>query len=83
MAWQDVIFSIGNVVFLITLLPIVFNPLAYVPRLSSVPITVMLTLFVVSYASLGFHWSAIFAGHTVACWAYIAVKRGTRPSQEV
>jgi hypothetical protein len=81
--WQDLVFAVGNVVFLITLLPIAFNPLAYVPRLSSVPITVTLTAFVVAFASLGFAWSAVCAASTAVCWGFIAAKRGTHPSKEV
>lgn len=81
--WQDLVFSIGNVVFLITLLPVIFNEQAYVPRLTSVPIAVMLALYVVAFASLSLTWAAVFAALTVVAWGFIAAKRGTRPSKEV
>lgn len=77
MTWQEVIFSVGNVGFALTLIPTMLNPQAQVPRTTSVPIAVILVLYVVAFASLAMPVAAFFVAATVGCWGFIAWKRAT------
>lgn len=79
MAWQEWIFSIGNVVFLVTLIPTMLNKKAYVPRLTSIPILAMLACYAGAFASMRMYIACAFCVFTVWAWTHIAVCRGTRP----
>lgn len=79
--WQEWVFTIGSVVFMLTLWPTMRNAQAYVPRLTSAPIAVMLSLYVIAFVSLGLIWSAVFTWGTAACWTFINIRRGSKPKK--
>lgn len=79
MSWQEWVFSVGNVVFLTTLIPTMVHREAYVPRCTSVPIATMLCLYTLAFASLEMYVATVFSALTVGAWAQIAAVRGQKP----
>ena len=77
MTWQEVIFSVGNVGFAVTLIPTMLDRKAQVPRTTSVPTAAMLVLYVAAFASLAMLFAALSGAVMVGCWSFIAWKRTT------
>lgn len=77
MTWQEIVFSISSVVFIVTLWPTMWDQRARVPRLTSIPIALILLPHAVAYASLDLPWPAVLALLASVCWAFIAIKRSS------
>lgn len=82
MTWQEWIFSAGNVVFLVTLLPTMANRKAYVPRWTSAPIAGMLALYTLAFVSYGMVLASTFCVGTVGAWAFVFRYRGVPPERQ-
>jgi hypothetical protein len=77
MAWQDIILSIGNFIFVIALLPSVFGPDK--PALSSSLLTgAVLSCFTVIYASLALWTATIAVGLSAFVWFVLAYQQWHR-----
>ena len=75
MAWQDIVFSIGSWVFALALVPSILSKTDK-PALSSSLLTAsILTLYVVTYASLEFVTSAISGGAVAIAWWILAYQK--------
>ena len=69
--WQDVIFSIGSVIFAIALLPSVFSNDK--PALATSVMTgTVLVIFTITYATLGLWSTAIINGMVSTIWWVLA-----------
>ncbi len=78
MAWQDIVFTVGQFIFIGALLPAVLS--AQKPPLSTCLITgSVLAIFAGTYASLGFWLSAITAAAVSLLWFVLVVQNLTRP----
>ncbi|MEX1027637.1 MAG: hypothetical protein WD049_06480 [Candidatus Paceibacterota bacterium] len=72
--WQDIVFSLGQVLFVVALLPSVFSKDK--PALSSSLMTgCILATFGITYASMGLYWSAGTAAAIAATWFVLAVQK--------
>lgn len=74
MAWQEIVFTLGSIVFFASLVPTALaaeKPSA----LTSLPTGVLLILFSIAYASLGLTVSAIFTVPTGLLWLVIGAQR--------
>ena len=72
---HDLVFAVGAGIFAVSLIPAVVKR-AHMPRATSVPTAVVLTVFLVNYATMAF-WEA-FAVEAVccACWWYLVFLGG-------
>lgn len=77
MIWQDLVYTLGGVVFSASLLPTVLNPASKIPRKTSVPTALILAVYVPTALSLGLVVSACVTATTAAAWAFIAWRRST------
>lgn len=75
MNWQDIIFSTGGAFFAISLWPVASNPLAKIPRTTSVPTTLFIGLFAITHATLGLYWACATECCSAAMWAWVAWRR--------
>lgn len=74
MIWQDVVFGIGGFVFALSLLPSIFSK-DKPALLTSVINGVVLTLFLVAYATLGLWLGAIALSITTFLWYVLAIQK--------
>lgn len=73
MHWQDLVFAVGSIIFMVALIPSVRS--RNKPALSSSLLTCgVLLAFVVCYATLGLTYSAVTTGGTAALWFTLAVQ---------
>ncbi len=73
MRWQDVVFTIGSIVFCITLVPMLraeHKP----PLITSVPIGAFLYIFAFAYLTLGFVAAPIIEFIQATAWMWLAVQ---------
>lgn len=75
MSWQDILISIGTLIFLISLLPTLFNRNAKVPLLTSVPTFIILFLFAYTFFTLELYFTMIADILTGTVWLLIAILR--------
>jgi NhaP-type Na+/H+ or K+/H+ antiporter len=74
MEWQDAVFGLGGIVFLLALLPSVLQQQS--PALStSVSTAIMLVCFAAAYGSLGYYFSGVVAVLTAGVWLVLARQR--------
>jgi hypothetical protein len=73
MHWQDFALASGNIVFAIGLLWSIFTP-NKPHAVTSLITTIWLTLFTVSYATLGLTFAAIGAASNVLLWVVLFVQ---------
>lgn len=74
MSWQDILFTGGNIVFIIALLPTVFDKQKPAVSTSAVTASVLIA-FTIAYASLGFWSSAAMAGALSLLWFILLIQR--------
>lgn len=72
----DLIFTVGGLVFLVALIPLVVSKRAFAPRATSVPTALVLTVFVFNYLHIHLYYSASVGAITALLWWFIALKRG-------
>lgn len=72
-SWQDLVFTVGAIVFFASLLPTALGS-AKPPVLTSLPTGVLLLLFSVTYASLGLTVSAVVTVPSGLLWLLIAAQ---------
>lgn len=76
MIWQDYIFVVGQVVFIVALLPSIFSE--HKPELlTSVMTGLVLLVYAGTFYSMGLVYGAISTAITAACWLILAYQRGT------
>jgi hypothetical protein len=71
MAWQDMVFSAGYVMFTSTVIPYLFDE-DKPPLLISMVIAIILLMFAYSYATINFHSSAMGAFVNAVCWTVVS-----------
>jgi hypothetical protein len=67
MDWHDLVFSIGGIIFALALLPSLFGEHKPSYITSSITSSV-LSIFAITYADLGFEYSAIVTFITAGLW---------------
>lgn len=72
MAWQDMIFLVGNFVLGAVLIPTLRDKNVEIPRTTSIPTALTLSIFVYAYYTLDLMLSAISTSIIVLMWIYIA-----------
>ena len=81
MPWQDLVFSIGGWIFVISLIPTIHG--SQKPALATSLLTAgILASFFVAYISLGLWMGAIANGATGVAWAILAYQRWRQPKQK-
>lgn len=73
MKWQDAIFTVGSIIFIVSLLPALLAPVA-MPLLTSIPTAIVLTAYSATMVSLKLKYSAIATGLSAVCWWLLALK---------
>jgi hypothetical protein len=74
MSWQDVIFTVGQLIFFLALLPFLWQPEK--PPLSvAIPTATTIYAFAIAYTSLGLTYSGIMAVITGSTWAVLGLQR--------
>ena len=73
-SWQDLVFTLGSLVFFASLVPTALGK-EKPPVLTSLPTGALLLLFSIAYASLGLTVSAIFTVPTGLLWLFIGAQR--------
>lgn len=81
MLWQDWVFSIGQWVFGLSLIPLV-RAKEKPPLLTSVPSAFFLTLFVFAQYSLNLYMAAISTLVVAAMWWFIAYQKYLRKKKK-
>ena len=76
MIWQDVVLMIGSFLFAPPLIISVIKKVKY-PLYTSLTTAIILSVFVVCYATLNLTLAAISTGIVASCWYLLAIKRGT------
>ncbi len=72
--WQDLIFSVGSWIFIVSLIPTIRGKQK--PELStSVVTTIVLVFFAISYLTLGLLLSALATLGTATCWGILVYQR--------
>lgn len=73
-AWQELIFAAGNLVFFIGLLPSIFSTdkPAFWTSIITAP---FLTLFVFAFYSLELYWSAVGVALGAGAWWILAIQK--------
>jgi hypothetical protein len=79
MQWQDMVFTVGSLVFIIALLPSVFSKNKPDIR-TSTGTAVILTVFAATYYSLGLYFSAVVTALTAIVWAFLAWQKYSEPA---
>lgn len=80
MHWQDLVFSVGGWIFVISLIPTIRGKQK--PELStSLITTVVLAVFSVTYLTLGLGLSALSMGVTTCGWGILAYQRFKQPKK--
>ncbi|QQG39585.1 MAG: hypothetical protein HYS81_04370 [Candidatus Aenigmatarchaeota archaeon] len=73
--WQDAAFTIGQLIFMISLLPTVMDRKSQVPRQTSVTTTAIMLGFAVTYVSLNLYFAAALSCLLAIMWGVVAWKR--------
>lgn len=73
-SWQDLVFTVGSIVFFASLVPTALGKEKPSP-LTSLPTGALLIVFSIAYASLGLVVSAIFTIPTGLLWLFIGAQR--------
>lgn len=71
MQWQDIVFTVGSLVFIIALLPSVFSENKPDIKTSALT-TVILSVFALTYFSLHLYFSSIVTFATALVWGFLA-----------
>lgn len=74
MSWQDLVITVGNIIFALALVPSVRSH-DKPHLLTSIPTTIALFAFVIAFASLNLVFSAILCSVTTSLWATLAVQK--------
>jgi hypothetical protein len=75
--WQDAVIFFCNIFFTLTLIPMLVNRNTKVPRYSSVPTAIALSVMSVTFATLALAWSAAICGINGLLWFGVAILRPT------
>lgn len=79
--WQDYLLSFGGFVLTAFLLPTAFGRFRP-PRLSSVPVSLVLAAYVPAMATLGLYWSTAGLLTQALLWTVIAVRGPSAPAPD-
>jgi len=72
--WQDLVFSIGSIVFTIALIPAIIEK-RYPPTSTCVTTSMMLLVYATTDATLGLWFSTIASIISAGIWMMMAVKQ--------
>lgn len=72
--WQDFVFTAGNVIFIVALIPTILSK-EKPPLSTSVPTAAVLIAFAVTYGSLHLWYALTSATVTALAWSIIALQR--------
>ncbi len=75
MSWQDLVFSIGGVCFLVANMGAILSPTQKPPRLSCAITAICLWAFVVTYASLGLWFSVAVGILSASGWTVLIFQK--------
>ena len=73
--WQEWLFTLGAIIFTVSLLPACFDRGTAMPLKSGLPTGLILAAYSVAFWSLGLTYSSITTATTAAAWLFIAAKR--------
>jgi len=74
MPWQDIVFSVGSLIFVFALIPTLRSKEK--PAFTTSFITALvLSIFALTYITLSLWGSAFFQGCTAACWFLLAFQK--------
>jgi hypothetical protein len=68
MLWQDIVFSVGSIVFSFALVPSIMDRFGKPNTSTSLTTAIVLSTYVVCFFSLGLFWSGIFSTLTAVGW---------------
>jgi hypothetical protein len=71
--WQDLIFAVGEIVFLASLFPLLFDESAYVPPLTAIATAVMLYAFLAAHVSYKNWITVALTWVTATLWILIGL----------
>lgn len=77
MPWQDLIFTAGSFIAILSLAPTLTDVRSSVPRTTSVPSAVIALTYTVAFLTLGLTFSALGSLATGTLWLAIAVRCST------
>jgi len=72
--WQDLVFSLGSIVFTIALIPAIIEK-RYPPMSTCITTAIMLVVYAITDATLNLWLSTIAAIMSAAIWAMMGVKQ--------
>lgn len=73
MVWQDLVFALGSIVFIIALVPTIFS--GKKPSIwTSVPTCLVLYAFALTYLEMGFEFAAATTFVSATLWDIIAIQ---------
>ncbi len=80
MHWQDLVFSIGSWIFIICIIPTIRGKQK--PEFSTSSITsIVLSIFALTYLTLGLWLSFVATVGTSICWGILAYQRYKQPKK--
>lgn len=82
MIWQDAVFGLGQGILVLSMIPLIRNPEARMPRTTSIPSSAILFAFSASYISLGLYGGALSTAASASIWAWLAWRRPTSQAQQ-
>lgn len=74
MPWQDLVFTAGSLLAIVTLAPTLADVRSSVPQTTSVPSALVAFVYTVAFLSLGLTFSALGSLATGVLWTAIAVR---------
>ncbi|MFC5972519.1 hypothetical protein ACFPYI_14360 [Halomarina salina] len=77
MPWQDLIFTAGSFVAILSLAPTLTDVRSSVPRTTSVPSAVIALTYTLAFVTLGLTFSALGSLATGTLWVAIALRCST------
>ncbi|MFD1514773.1 hypothetical protein [Halomarina rubra] len=77
MPWQDLVFTAGSFIAILTLAPTLTDVRSSVPRTTSVPSALVAFVYAVAFFSLGLVFSALGSLATGLLWSAIAARCAT------
>lgn len=76
--WQDYVFALSNLFFILSLVPMLRNRETVVTRWTSVPTTICLIALAFTYLSLDLYWAAAATVALASLWTAVAFLRGPK-----
>jgi hypothetical protein len=77
MSWQDLVFGVGSLVFIVALIPALFSE-EKPPLSTSIPTSLVLISFSLTYATLDLPFAAITGAISGCMWGAIAILKHRR-----